>query len=113
MSSFWRFLDFSWINCEIGLDLRLTKNCVISEISKIFRAAGDPPLQEVATATTGGTFQINDAKLYVPAVNLSINDNIKFLENREEGFKRISSWKKHRKSGITTQPKKLQFRLSN
>ena len=34
-----------------------------------------------AIQTTGVTFQINNAKLYVPVVTLSINDNIKFLEN--------------------------------
>ena len=54
--------------------------------------------------TTGATFQINNAKLYVPVVTLSINNNIKFLENRKEGFKRKISWNKYR-SKITTQPK--------
>ena len=34
-----------------------------------------------AIQTTGATFQIDNAKLYVPAVTLSINDNIKFLES--------------------------------
>ena len=32
----------------------------------------------VVTQTTSATFQINNAKLYVPVVTLSINDNIKF-----------------------------------
>ena len=41
--------------------------------------------------TTGATFQINNAKLYVPVVTLSINDNIKFLENIKQGFKRTIS----------------------
>ena len=30
---------------------------------------------------TGATFTVTSAKLYVPVVTLSINDNIKFLEN--------------------------------
>ena len=34
---------------------------------------------------TGVTFQINNAKLYVPVVTLSINENIKFLENIKQG----------------------------
>ena len=51
------------------------------------------------------TFQINNAKLYVPVVTLSINDNIKFWENIKPGFKRRISWNKYR-SEITTQPKK-------
>ena len=48
--------------------------------------------------------QINNAKLYVPAVSLSINDNIKFLENIKKRFKKIISWNKYR-SEITTQTK--------
>ena len=35
---------------------------------------------------------------------MSINDNIKFLENRKQGFKRIISWNKY-KSQIETQTK--------
>ena len=37
--------------------------------------------------TTGAIFQINNAKLYVPVVTLSINDNIKFLENINKDLK--------------------------
>ena len=57
-----------------------------------------------AIQTTGATFQINNAKLYVPVVTLSINNNIKFLENIKQGSKRKISWNKYR-SEITTQPK--------
>ena len=35
---------------------------------------------------------------------MTINDNIKFLENIKQGFKRTISWNKYR-SKITTQPK--------
>ena len=59
-------------------------------------------MQEVGIATTGATFQINYAKLYLPVVTLSINDNINFLENIKQGFKRTTSWNKYR-SEITTQ----------
>ena len=41
---------------------------------------------------------------YVPVVALSINDNINFLENIKQGFKRTISWNKCR-SEITTQTK--------
>ena len=54
--------------------------------------------------TTGAIFQINNAKLYVPVVTLSVNDNSKFLENIKQGFKRTISWNKYR-SEITAQPK--------
>ena len=57
-----------------------------------------------AIQTTEATFQINNSKLYVPVFTLSINDNIKYLQNIKQGFKRIISWNKHR-SEITTQTK--------
>ena len=86
------------INCEIELDLSWSKECVISEISIKLRITGNsdanPPAQEVPTIqATAATFQMNHAKLYVPVVTFSINDNIKFLENIKQGFKRTISWK--------------------
>ena len=86
-----------------------SKECVISEILIIPRIPrdpdADPPVLGMETIqTTSATFQINNAKLYVPVVTLSINDNIKFLENIKQGFKRTISWNKYR-SEITTQPK--------
>ena len=54
--------------------------------------------------TTSATFQINNAKFYLPAVTLSINDNIEFLENIQQEFKIKISWNKYR-SEKTTQPK--------
>ena len=53
---------------------------------------------------TGATFQIDNAKLYVPVVTLSINNNMIILENKKHGFKRTVSWDKYR-SEITTQTK--------
>ena len=104
LSNFWISVDLSLINCEIELDLSCSKYCVISEVSRTFRAVGNPAVQQVATQTTGGTFQINNAKLYVSVVTLSISDNIKFLENIKQGFKRTISWNKFR-SEITAQPR--------
>ena len=42
----------------------------------------------LVTETTEVSFQINDMNLYVPVVTLSYNDNIKFLENTKQGFKK-------------------------
>ena len=53
------------------------------------------------TETTGTISQINNAKLYVQVVALSINDNVRFLENIKQGFKRSVSWKKYRPEVIT------------
>ena len=95
------------INCEIELNLRWERNCIITEISRTFRAVNpnaDPVVYESVTERTGATFQINNAKLYALVVTLSVNDNTKFLKNIKQGFKRTISWKK-RKSEITTQPK--------
>ena len=91
LSNFWRSLDLPFINCEIEIDLTWSKECIVSEISITPAIAGNPnarpPVQARETRqTTGSTFQINNAKLYVPVVTLSINDNVKFLENIKQGF---------------------------
>ena len=73
-SNFWRSLDLPLINCEIELDLSWSKECIISEISIVPAIAGNPrdnpPVQaREARQTAGATFQINNAKLYIPVVN--------------------------------------------
>ena len=87
------------------LDLSWSKECIISEISRTFRIY-DPKTDlveyKVVTQTTGATVQTHIAKLYIPVANLSINDNINFLENIKQVFKRTISWNKYR-SEITTQ----------
>ena len=92
----------SLINCEIELDLSWSKNCVISEIPRTAAVGGDNLVD--ATFTTDATCQIDNSKLYAPEVTLSINDNIKFLENIKQGFKRTISWNKSSPE-IMTQPK--------
>ena len=47
---------------------------------------------------------ITSTKIYVPAVTLFINDDIKSLENTKQEYKRTISWNKYR-SKITAQPK--------
>ena len=80
LSNIWRFLDLPLINCDIELDLKCTKTCVVSEISRTFRVVdsnASVAVYQVETATAGAAFQINNAKLYAPLVTLSMNDNIK------------------------------------
>ena len=89
----------SLFNCEIELDLLWSKECITREISIIPRVApnldANPAVQAVpAIRTTGAIFQINNAKLDVPVGTLSINDNIQFLENIKQGFKRTIFWSK-------------------
>ena len=89
------------INCEIELDFSWSKKCIISQILITPAIASNPkarpPAADIpARQTTGATFQINNAKLYVPVVTLSINDIIKLLENIKQGFKATVSWNKYR-----------------
>ena len=89
LSNLWRSLDLHLINCEIELDFNWTKNFVLIEKNDNI---------------TGANFTVTTIKLYVPVVTLSINDNIKFLENMKQEFKRTISWNKYR-SEIIAQSK--------
>ena len=77
-----------FINYKTELDLKWTRNCVLIE-------QHDHMIIVSCTITS--------TKPYVSVVTLSVNDNIKFLENIKQGFKRTVSWNKYR-SEITTQP---------
>ena len=48
------------------------------------------------TAATTATFTINDAKLYVPIVTLSIEDNSKLTKLLSKGFKRSIYWNEYK-----------------
>ena len=48
------------------------------------------------TAATTATFRITDAKLYVPIVTLSIEDNSKLTKLLNEGFKRPIYWNEYK-----------------
>ena len=48
------------------------------------------------TGADSATFKITDAKLYVPIVTLSIEDNAKLSKLLGEGFKRSIYWNKYK-----------------
>ena len=48
-----------------------------------------------ATGADSATFKITDAKLYVPIVTLSVEDNVKLSKLLGEGFKRSIYWNKY------------------
>ena len=81
-------------NCRIKFDLTWSKNCVISEISRTPEMSGNNSVD--AIQATEATFKLNSTELFAPVVTLSINDNIKFLENKKERFKIIISWSNYR-----------------
>ena len=76
-SNFWRSIEMPLINCKVELSLSCNPNCVLSNL------VGD------------STFTITDAKLYVPIVTLSAEDNAKLSKLLREGFKRSVYWNKY------------------
>ena len=60
------------------------RNCIIFKIARTAVAGNldtNPPVPATtATTTTSVLFQINKNKFHVPAVTLSINNNIKWFE---------------------------------
>ena len=97
LGNFWRALNIPLISCEVSLELKWNKNCVITSLER--RQVGARPRNN---APTGATLAINDCKLYVPVVTLSKDDEIKLLTNLKSGFKRELIWNKYR-SQMTTE----------
>ena len=95
--NFWRALNIPLISCEVSLELKWDKNCVITSLEQRDIGGGNRD-----NAPTGATLDINDCKLYVPAVTLSKDDEIKLLTNLESGFKREITLNKYR-SQMTTE----------
>ena len=77
LSNFWRSLEMLPINCKVELSLKWYGRCLLT------------------TADTA-TFKITDAKLYVPIVTLSVEDNAKLTKLLNEGFKRPIYWNKYK-----------------
>ena len=80
LSNFWRSLEMSLINCKVELSLKWIENCVLTTAANANKAI----------------FEITDAKLYVPIVTLSIEDNTKLWKLLGEGFKRSIYWNKYK-----------------
>ena len=97
LGNFWRTLNIPLITCEVSLELKWDKNCVITSLKRKDIGGGNRD-----NSPTGATLAINDSKLYVPAVTLSKDDEIKLLTNLKPGFKREIIWNKYR-SQMTTE----------
>ena len=97
LGNFWRALNIPLISCEVSLELKWDKNCVITSLEQRDIGGGNRD-----NAPTGATLAINDCKLYVPAITLSKDDEIKLLTNLKSGFKREIIWNKYR-SQMTTE----------
>ena len=93
LGNFWRALNIPLISCEVSLELKWNKNCVITSLQERLI---QPPLVARDDAPTGATLAISDCKLYVPVVTLSKDDEIKLLTNLKSGFTREIEWNKYR-----------------
>ena len=82
LGNFWRALNIPLISCEVCLELKWDKNCVITSLEQRDIGGGNRD-----NAPTGATLAINDCKLYVPAVTLSKDDEIKLLTNLNQDLK--------------------------
>ena len=100
LGNFWRALNIPLISCEVFLELKWNKNCVITSLERRQVDAGSPVVRD--NASTGATLSITDCKLYVPVVTLSKDDEIKLLTNLKSGLKREIIWNKYR-SQMTTE----------
>ena len=74
LSNFWRTLEMIIINCKFNLILTWPRDSVITN------SKGE------------GKLKITDAKLYVPVITLSSQDNAKLLQQLKSGFKRTINW---------------------
>ena len=80
LSNFWRSLGMPLTNCKVELSLKWIENCVLTTAAIGANAN--------ATGAESTTFKVTDAKLYVPIVTLSVEDNSKLSKLLNEGFKR-------------------------
>ena len=88
LSNFWKSLKMPSIDCKFELSLKWIENCELTTAT--IDADAD------ATGADSATFKITDAKLYVPIVTLSIEDNAKLAKQLSEWFKRSIYWDKIR-----------------
>ena len=95
LSDFWRTLEMPLINCLVDLILTWSKNCVITN------------------STVEGKLKITEAKLYIPVVTLSTQDNIKLLQQLKSNFKRRVNWNKYESSVKTFAKNKYLHYLVN
>ena len=91
LGNFWRALNVPLISCEVSLELKWDKICIIT--SKEQRDIGGGNRDN---APTGATLAIINCRLYVPVVAFSKDDEIKLLTNLKSGFKREIIWNKYR-----------------
>ena len=94
LGNFWGALNIPLISCEVPLELKWNKNCVITSLEQRAIDENNPPNRD--GARTDATLTINEFKLSIPVVTLSKDDEIKLLTNLKSGFTREIEWNKYR-----------------
>ena len=77
LSNFRRSLEMPLINCKVELSLDWIERCLL-------------------TVANTASFEITDAKLYIPVVTSSAADNAKLSKLLSEGFKRTVYWNEYK-----------------
>ena len=88
LSNFQRSLEMPLINCKVELSWKWIDNCVLT--------TAEIGVNADATGADSATLEVTDAKLYVPGVTLSAEDNVKLVKQLNEGFKRPVYWNKYK-----------------
>ena len=88
LSNSWRLLEMPLIDCKVKLSLKWIENCVLT--------TAEAGANADSTVADNATFEITDAKLYVPVVILSAKDNEKLVRQLSEGFKRPVYWNRYK-----------------
>ena len=83
LSSFWISLEMPSINRKVEPSLNWTENCVLTTAANANKVV----------------FKITDAKLYVPIVTLSAEDNAKLSKLLSDWFKRTVYWNEYKVIG--------------
>ena len=94
LGNFCRALKIPLISCEVSLELKWNKNCVITSLKQRQVDTGPPVVRD--GSPSGASLAINDCKLYIQVVTLSKDDEIKLLTNLKSGFTREIEWNKYR-----------------
>ena len=76
------------IYCKFGLSLKWIENCLLT--------TAEIGANVDATGADSATLEITGAKLFVPLVTWSAEDNVKLVQQLNKGFKRPVYWNKYK-----------------
>ena len=89
-------MDIPLINSEVSLDLKWSKNCVLTSKATRETDSDADPVVLAINSPTNAEFSITDCKLYVPVVTLSAENENKLYEKLKENFTLTIEWNKYR-----------------